>query len=75
MTHMLIDEPLTPVPTEHGDGYVTTGVNHRGQRRLVLVGPGDDRTDWHLTRDQAFELLVELANGITALDAAIGGPR
>lgn len=61
MSHMLLCEaPAIQVDTCHGPTYVSIGTNTRGHLRVVLVGPGDERTDLHLTADQARMLAMVL---------------
>ena len=54
MSHMLLSEsPAIQVDTCHGPTYLSIGTNTHGHLRVVVVGPGDERTDLHLTADQA----------------------
>ena len=61
MSHMLLCEaPAIQVDTCHGPTYLSIGVNTQGLLRVVVVGPGDERTDLHLTADQARMLAMGL---------------
>jgi hypothetical protein len=50
---LLSEAPAIQVDTCHGPVYVSIGTNTHGHLRVVVVGPGGDRTDLHLTSDQA----------------------
>lgn len=57
MSHMkLTESPAIQVDTCHGPIFLSLGVNSHGHLRVVVVGPGDERTDLHLTSEQARQL-------------------
>ncbi|UYL87895.1 hypothetical protein SEA_MALISHA_66 [Gordonia phage Malisha] len=61
MSHMLLCEaPAIQVDTCHGPIFLSLGVNSHGHLRVVVVGPGDERTDLHLTDMQARMLAMGL---------------
>ncbi|UAW08306.1 hypothetical protein SEA_WHITNEY_59 [Gordonia phage Whitney] len=61
MTHMHLSEaPAIHVDTCHGPVFVSIGTNTQGHLRVVLVGPGDERTDLHLTAEQSRYLAMAL---------------
>lgn len=61
MSHMLLCEaPAIQVDTCHGPTYLSIGTNTHGQLRVVVVGPGGERTDLHLTAEQARVLAMVL---------------
>ena len=61
MSHMkLAEAPAIQVDTCHGPTYVSIGTNTAGHLRVVVVGPGDERTDLHLTAEQARMLAMGL---------------
>ncbi|QLF83855.1 hypothetical protein SEA_MOOSEHEAD_45 [Gordonia phage Moosehead] len=64
MTHILLDDALVPIETEHGDIYVTTGNGPAGPR-IVLATAGPEITDVHLTIGQALALIRELLAAIS----------
>ncbi|AXQ63911.1 hypothetical protein SEA_HORUS_59 [Gordonia phage Horus] len=61
MSHMhLCEAPAIQVDTCHGPVFVSIGTNSHGHLRVVVVGPGDERTDLHLTDVQARYLAMAL---------------
>ncbi|QLF84190.1 hypothetical protein SEA_PYTHEAS_50 [Gordonia phage Pytheas] len=64
MTHLLFDEALVPIETEHGDIHLTTGTGVAGPR-IVLVTAGPETTDVHLTVGQGYALILQLLAAIS----------
>ncbi|QTF81757.1 hypothetical protein SEA_BEEGEE_54 [Gordonia phage BeeGee] len=64
MTHLLFDDALVPIETEHGDIHLTTGTGPAGPR-IILATAGPESTDVHLTVGQALALVRELLAAIS----------
>ncbi|AXQ62880.1 hypothetical protein SEA_ANGELIQUE_49 [Gordonia phage Angelique] len=72
MTHILFDEALVPIETEHGDIHLTTGTGAAGPR-IVLATAGPETTDIHLTVGQAYALILQLFAAISRAARRRGG--
>ncbi|AMS03286.1 hypothetical protein SEA_LTON_42 [Gordonia phage Lton] len=59
MSHVLLDDALVPVETEHGDIHLTTASSAAGPR-IVIATAGPECTDVHLTIGQAYALILQL---------------
>ncbi|MDJ0010137.1 hypothetical protein [Gordonia alkanivorans] len=71
MSHMkLLESPAIQVDTCHGPVFLSIGQNSHGHLRVVVVGPGDERTDLHLTDVQARYLAVALDDQARRIDKA-----
>lgn len=71
MSHMLLCEaPAIQVDTCHGPIYLSIGTNTHGHLRVVVVGPGDERTDLHLTAEQARMLAMGLDDQARRIEKA-----
>ncbi|QAY05784.1 hypothetical protein SEA_VASANTI_46 [Gordonia phage Vasanti] len=66
MTHILLDDALVPIETEHGDIHLTTGSSPAGPR-IVIATAGAETTDIHLTIGQALDLIRQLFAGISRI--------
>lgn len=64
MTHILFDEALVPIETEHGDIHLTTGTGPAGPR-IIIATAGPENTDIHLTASQAFALVLQLLAAVS----------
>lgn len=64
MTHILLDDALVPIETEHGDIHLTTGASPAGPR-IVIATAGTETTDIHLTIGQALDLIRQLFAAIS----------
>lgn len=74
MTHILFDEALVPIETEHGDVHLTTGAGPAGPR-IILATAGPETTDVHLTVSQAFALVLQLLAAISRAARRQGAKR
>ncbi|MCX2753119.1 hypothetical protein [Gordonia sp. 4N] len=64
MTHILFDEALVPIETEHGDIHLTTGTGPAGPR-IIIATHGPETADIHLTAGQAYALILQLLAAIS----------
>ncbi|QDM56396.1 hypothetical protein PP515_gp49 [Gordonia phage Sidious] len=64
MTHILFDEALVPIETEHGDVHLTTGTGPAGPR-IIIATHGPETADIHLTAGQAYALILQLFAAIS----------
>lgn len=67
MSHFLCNEDITAVPTRHGDTYVTTGQSITGEHSIAIITAGDGRTDIHMDKAQAQELVAALTELVRRL--------
>ncbi|AZV00699.1 hypothetical protein SEA_ENALISNAILO_45 [Gordonia phage EnalisNailo] len=72
MTHILFDDALVPIETEHGDIHLTTGTGPAGPR-IILATAGPESTDVHLTVAQAYALILQLFAAISRAARRRGG--
>lgn len=72
MTHILLDDALVPIETEHGDIHLTTGAGPAGAR-IILATAGPETTDVHLTVGQAYALILQLLAAISRAARKRGG--
>ena len=68
---LLCEAPAIQVDTCHGPTYLSIGTNTHGQLRVVVVvGPGGERTDLHLTAEQARVLAMGLDDQARRIEKA-----
>ncbi|AVI03678.1 hypothetical protein SEA_CONFIDENCE_48 [Gordonia phage Confidence] len=72
MTHLLFDDALVPIETEHGDIHLTTATGSAGPR-IILATAGPETTDVHLTVGQAYALILQLFAAISRAARRRGG--